>query len=253
MAPAAIPMIPRALAIEAGPPPIRRGPVRFAIGSPDGFTSNAWRMWTSKRGDIYIACRDNFKEAKVSLHASGRWRMGLTTEAVEKNTRLLSSDENRAWEVWDKPAEVLPGLVIALHLVFPTSELAVRPDLRRLAEWKDVVFIEAAPPGTGVLTLVTLFVTRGDPDLLPSSGEPSFRLASLDIGENRRAQLVACVAPEANIPKIIADCVAGARKSAESQGIELPKEAYGYFFGRRDDGSRFLVGALVGSLRDLAG
>jgi hypothetical protein len=252
MSAAVTPMIPPALAIQAGLLPIRHGPVRFAIGSPDGLTSNAWRVWTSKRGDIYAACRDNFKEAKVSLHASGRWRMGFTTEAVGKSSHLLSSDENRAWEVWDKPAETLPGLIIALHLVFPTSELAVRPDLRRLPEWKGVVFIEAAPPGTGVLVLVTLFVTTGDPDLRPSGGGPSFRLASLDIGENRRAQLVAYAAPEANIPKIIADCVAEARKKAGSEGIELPKEAYGYFFGRRDDGSRFLVGALVGSSRDLA-
>jgi hypothetical protein len=209
-------------------------------------------VWTSKHGDIYVACRDNFKEAKVSLHTSGRWRMGFTTEAVAKNNWLLSSDEDRAWEVWDKPAEALPGLIIALHLVFPTPELAVRPDLRPPKKWNNVVFIEAAPPGAGMLTLVTLFVTTGDPDLRPSGGLPSFRLASLDIGQDRRAQLVAYAAPEANIPKIIADCVTGTRKKAKSLGIELPTEAYGYFFGRRDDGSRFLVGALVGTARERA-
>ncbi len=31
------------------------------------------------------ACRDNFKEAKVSLHTSGKWRMGFTIEALVKN------------------------------------------------------------------------------------------------------------------------------------------------------------------------
>jgi hypothetical protein len=72
--------------------PIRRGPIRFAVGHPDGLTSNSWRVWTSPAGDVYISCRDNFKEAKVSLHASGRWRMGFTEKAVEKNARLLTED-----------------------------------------------------------------------------------------------------------------------------------------------------------------
>jgi hypothetical protein len=45
--------------------PLREGPVKFAVGPPDGLTSNTWRFWTTVNGDIYLACRDNFKEAKV--------------------------------------------------------------------------------------------------------------------------------------------------------------------------------------------
>jgi hypothetical protein len=222
--------------------PIRRGPVRFAVGLPDGLTSNAWRVWTGKHGDVYIACRDNFKEAKVSLHTSGRWRMAYTSEAITKNISLLSGEENRAWEVWDKPPATLPGVVTAFHLVFPTAELAVRPEQRVPDEWKNVVYIEAAPPGQ--MVNVTLFVTVGDPILQPEYGR-SFRLASLAITDGRCAQLVAYEAPEANIPTIITRCVSEARAKAQSDQIDLPPEAYGYFFGRRDDGSRFIVGARV--------
>ena len=221
---------------------MKKGPVRFAVGPPNGLTSNAWRIWTTKYGDIYIACRDNFKEAKVSLHASGRWRMGFTTEALVKNSSLLPSEKDRAWEVWDKPPAFLPNTVTAFKLLFPTSELAVRPEQRIPQEWANVIYIEAAPPGK--LTVVTLFVTAGDLTLAHEP-EPSFCLASLDIGDNRRAQLVAHGDPEGDLPNVIKGCVIQARKQAKSNGIQIPNEAYGYFFGRLDDGCRYLVGARI--------
>lgn len=233
-------MILNTLLTQARVLPLKAGPVRFAVGPPNGLTSNAWRLWATRAGDVYIACRDNFKEAKVSLHASGRWRMGFTTEAIAKNTKLLPCDLNRAWEVWDKPQKVLPETVIAFRLIFPTSELAVRPELRVHQDWARVIHIEAAPRGK--LTTLTLFITTGDV-VLKHESEPSFCLASLDIGSGRRAQLVAHGDPEGEWPRIIAQGVATARKQAEVAGIEISDEAYGYFFGRGGDGSRFLFGA----------
>lgn len=227
--------------------PIRVGPVRFAVGHPDGPTSNSWRMWATTNGDVYVACRDSFKETKVSLHASGRWRMGFTTEAVAKNRDLLVPDQNRAWEVWDRPPEVLPGTVVAFRLIFPTSELAVMPDQRTPSQWKKVIHIEAAP--LGKVTVLTLFITVGDVDLRHAS-EPSLCLASLDIGQELRAQLVAHGDPEGQLQKLIDDSVTLARREAESAGIELPAEAFGYFFGNRDDGSRFIVGAKLARPHD---
>jgi hypothetical protein len=239
---AAPPLIPNALATKAGLLPLRRGPVRFAVGPPDGLTSNSWRLWTTRRGDIYIACRDNFKEAKVSLHASGRWRMGFTTEALMKDKALLANDKDRAWEVWDEPPPTLPDTVVAFRLLFPNSELAVRPEQRSSKEWKQVIFIEAAPPGK--LTVAKLFVTSGD-RVLGHVSEPSVCLASLDIGENRRAQLVLHTDPEGDFPQFLAGNVAKARAQTELVGVEIPNDAYGYFFGNRSDGSRFLVGARI--------
>ena len=54
-----IPMISPILATQAGLLPLKKSPVRFAVGDPNGVTSNSWRIWTSKHGDVYIACRDN--------------------------------------------------------------------------------------------------------------------------------------------------------------------------------------------------
>jgi hypothetical protein len=227
--------------------PFKRGPVRFAVGSPNGLTSNAWRVWTTRHGDVYIACRDSFKEAKVSLHASGRWRMGFTVHAVAKNPALLPSETNRAWEVWDRPPSSLPNTVIAFKLLFPTSELAVRPEQRVQKEWKDVVYIEAAP--SGKVAVVTLFLTAGDIALSHES-EPSCCLASISIDTGRYGKLVAHLDPEGDLPQLIDRSVAAAR--AESARIVLPREAYGYFFGHNDAGWRFLFGARMSRPADIA-
>ena len=35
---------------QAGILPIRKGPVRFAVGSPEGLTSNSWTLWANGEG-----------------------------------------------------------------------------------------------------------------------------------------------------------------------------------------------------------
>ncbi|HEY6618725.1 MAG TPA: DUF5677 domain-containing protein [Steroidobacteraceae bacterium] len=171
--------------------------------------------------------------------------MGFTTEAVAKNKRLLSDGQNRAWDVWDRPPPSLPGVTAAFHLFFPTSELAVRPNQRPVDQWQHVIFIEPAPRGQ--MVNVTLFITAGDPELRAEHG-PSCRLASLSITQGRCAQLVAYGAPEADIHDVIRRGVSEARARALSSHIDLPPETYGYFLGKRDDGSRYIVGARVFSL-----
>lgn len=223
--------------------PIKTGPVRFAIGPPDGVSSNAWRIWTMKTGDVYIACRDNFKEVKVSLHASGRWRMGFTSEALVKNPLLIRDGEDRAWNVWDRPPETLPNTVRAFQLIFPTSELAVSPEQRKPKDWKDVIHIKAAP--LGKLTVVSLFITQGELALTHES-EPSFCLASLNLNNDTYAQLIAHGEPEGSFPELLAASVANVRKQTEEAGLTIPKGSYSYFLGQRDDGTRFIFGASMG-------
>jgi hypothetical protein len=57
---------------SAGNLPIKDKPARITVGDPNGLTSNSWRVRVEQKSELYIACRDNFKEIKVSLHASGR-------------------------------------------------------------------------------------------------------------------------------------------------------------------------------------
>ena len=82
-------------------------------------------------------------------------------------------------------------------------------------------------------------MTAGDVRLKHES-EPTIWLASIDIGDNRRAQLLAHGEPEGFIPGWLNEKVAQGRKQAEEAGVTLPDDAYGYFLSALPDGSRFL-------------
>ena len=168
--------------------------------------------------------------------------MAFTEEAITQDPSLVSPGEDRVWEVWDEPPVVVPDVVVAFRLVFPTSELGVKPDQRTTKNWRKTVFIEAAPDGSGNLTVVTLFVTKDDPDLRHAS-QPSFRLASLPLAEGRRVQLVAHADPERDLPQRLDEYRKQALESVQRANIEVPTEAYLYLFGKDPDGARFIVGA----------
>jgi hypothetical protein len=235
-----IPMLSNRGATAAGILPILDEPVRFAVGDPNGVTSNSWRVWAEKNDELYIACRDSFTETKVSLHASGRWRMGFTTQAIAKNPNLMPENGNRAWEVWDRPNETLPKTITAFHLYFVTSELAVTQEQRVGKKWKGVHFIEAGP--VGKITTVTLFITRGDCDPVHES-EPSFVLASFGLTDGRYAKIVAHGDPYGFLPELIEASVSEAWRALAEKDIAVPATAFSYFFGHRENGARFIVGA----------
>ena len=131
-----------------------------------------------QKDDLGLAMTSQYA-GQESLGAKSAW-----------NPNIVPLEGNRAWDVWDQPPPQLPDVTIAFRLFFPTSELAVRLEQRQPDQWREVVFIEPAPPGNGKLTALTLFVTNGDVE--PKHDfEPSFRLASLAIGHDMHAQLVA--------------------------------------------------------------
>jgi hypothetical protein len=225
--------------------PLRQSPIRFCVGYPDGLTSNSWRFWVHKN-DIYIACRDSFQVAKVSLHASGRWRMGFTEAAMKNNPSLIPADRNRAWDVWDEPPPQLPQAVVAFKLVFPTSELAITPEQRTSKLWKNVVYVDIWKQlPSDWLTVITLFVTTGD--LHPRhERDPSFWIASLDIGRGRYAQLVAHGDPEGDIHDVLRESIRTLSAQAEQAGVkDIPPGANAYLFGETPEGVRYIVGGRV--------
>jgi hypothetical protein len=169
--------------------------------------------------------------------------LGFTSEAVAKEPHLIAENQNRAWDVWDAPVEDLPSPIAAFHLVFATPELAVHPEQRRISDWKNVIFVEAAPAGK--VTVATLFVTDTKAPVQHET-EPSFVLAVWSLGENRWGQLVLHGEPEGTLPQLIASSVSLARAKSLAGGIAIPSGAYAYFLGHRETGVRFLFGAKAG-------
>ena len=180
----------------------------------------------------------------MSLHTSGRWRIAFSDEAVRERPCLVPPTRDRAWEVWDEPSPVVSGVVAAVQLIFPTSELALRPEQRATPTWKNIIFIEAARAGSGDVVAVTIFIASGDIAVMAGSG-PSVRLALLPLPGDRSVQLVAHLEPELDIHELLEQSRRAAIAQAESRATELPPTAYAYFWGQRETGTRFLVGARV--------
>ena len=128
--------------------------IRFAVGDTDGLSSNSWRVWRNQRGDVYIRCRDGYKELKVSLHGT-RWRVGMTEESAVATADRRPEGQDRAWMKWERPAEV-GGITMGFRILFLPSELAVLPEQRISDKWKAVDWVPAPPAGCVTIATVTL-------------------------------------------------------------------------------------------------
>jgi hypothetical protein len=60
--------------------------IRFVVGTRGGLRSSTWRCWTPAGGksDVYLAPRSLAGSYKISLHESGSWQVGLTSEVKRK-------------------------------------------------------------------------------------------------------------------------------------------------------------------------
>ncbi len=230
--------VPHFILEQTGQLPRINEELRFAVGEPGGLTSNSWKVW-NRGADVYIACRDNFREVKVSLHASGRWRMAFTEEAVTKKPSLVESENQRAWEVWDRPNPDAPAM-IAFQLIFKTSELAVTPEHRKANIWRKVSFIEPAP--SGFATISAVFFTVGQVEVR-SCDARSFTLGQLDIGNGYWAQVVIYQRPEASLDELLAKFRQRAIATCKDRRIEVPPSSFAYIYGQGEDGHRFVIPA----------
>lgn len=127
--------------------PLQQNSIRFSVLRRNGLSSNSWRVWVGKPGDVYIACRDHLGGLKISLHRSGKCHIASNQKEVIDGDRYLGK--------WDRPiTEEIRGLR-PFQLLFPTKALCVNQEARdeNKALWaKNEVYIEApeSPFGTTV-------------------------------------------------------------------------------------------------------
>lgn len=213
--------------------------VRFAVGDPEGLSSNSWRVWVNA-GDVYIACRDNYQALKVSLHRSGRWRVGLTAVGAAETQDRRPAGEDRAWEVWDRPSPDR-GVIIAYQIEFLPSELAITPAVRESLNWKKVEFLTTPVADLVAVATVSLHES-GAPVLqldhverqvfsfldMPDGGRVQITIHTEAFGEDRRQGL--------------ATAYRQARGQILAAGYGPPADGRQFLHGRRgDDRVRFAV------------
>jgi len=167
--------------------PLLQGPVRFAVGMPTGPSTNSWKVWV-RGDDIYVACRDNFREIKVSLHASGIWRVGFTDDFARQRPDMLPPGGDRVWKKWTPRLDDQHRVVIGFQLAAPAAALYLEPKDRR--QWpSSVVFVEP-PSAPHLMTVISVAVVLGRSPVrvTPGNGVP---IAVVPLGQARSVQLVA--------------------------------------------------------------
>jgi len=124
---------------------------RFAVGEPDGPRSSIWRLWATPKGDVYLTARSLGGTMKASLHRSGNWQFGFTSEFETKGRSQGNWPlDSRHIERWVRPPEIGGGITLAFRVVIPASELREWP----LETSKEVQWLPAPDSGNaGVIEL----------------------------------------------------------------------------------------------------
>lgn len=116
--------------------------LRLGVRSAHGHVSLVWRLFATKKGDVYFAVRTMAGVMKYSFHQSGICRSAFTAEHGKP-----SALSDRAMYKWNRAAIQPLGrgrLSRVLLLAFPTDFLS-RPRAADLD--KGVTWMEAAPTG----------------------------------------------------------------------------------------------------------
>jgi hypothetical protein len=120
--------------------------LRFAIRSSSGQVSSIWRLWATRRGDIYLATRAAAKIEKYSFHKSGICRSAFTNQ--HGTPESMTDRAMFKWTRMPTPAAGEGRASRVAWIVFPTDYLSEPSE----TDVKKVDWIEAAPAGGATYT-----------------------------------------------------------------------------------------------------
>ena len=174
------------------PLPVKRSEVRFAIGTPSGRSSNSWKVWVRGQ-DTYVACRDNFREIKVSLHASGTWRLGFVEQLARTRLDIVPPGKDRVWKKWSPVFDESNRAVTAFQVLAPTGTLYLAG--RERQKWPTSVMFLEPPADRAMMTVVSVTVVLGLNPVRFPEGTRGAVVGLLPLGQDRTVQLVATHEP----------------------------------------------------------
>ena len=114
------PIVPDRVEVRAGES------LRFGVGDLAELHSSIWWAQARKSRDVYIGTRQH-RYFKVSLHQSGRWRAGWTTDAVDR-FGLDAEETDRALNKFQETEDFAPGMKLAMTIFIPMSSLHDNPE-----------------------------------------------------------------------------------------------------------------------------
>ncbi|OCK59852.1 hypothetical protein [Bradyrhizobium sp. LMTR 3] len=164
--------------------------------------------------------------------------MGFTQEAIRSSPRLVKGDQNRAWEIWDKPPPALPGVIVAFSIYFPASEFVLAKEQRPKNAWTNVRVVSSA--AVGFTTVVSLCITAAGMGVEHSN--TSSELGAFDLADGKCARLIAHEVVDTDIARKVQEIREIITNAVRANGGEAPPDTFGYFLAHRPDGARNLIG-----------
>ena len=153
--------------------PLTRSPINFAVLWRNGKASSRWRIRTSRKGDVYVVCRDvsDSQGPKASLHADG-WHF---TSVHPKYTSDTGRQFFQKWERLELDDEAIP----TLSILFPPWG-GEDIDLAKVERRKDELFV---PGHHERIVVVGFFLVDSARELQPSIPHIVLGRLSLMTGE----------------------------------------------------------------------
>ena len=217
--------------------PLRASPIRFAVGMKNGLTSHSWGV-DVRDGDVYIFCRENAKDVKVSLHASGQQHIAFTTESGHQ-----MEAGSRFWNVWREPPQQRPP-VPSFKLLFPSWGTTVSSEVvgTPRSKWNDnQIIIEGDEE---LITSVWFFIVDMGYSL-HQQGLPSMELGILSVGRGRELHVVACREYPRNLRSNAEKIIASVNTKAPLTGDMLGDVLTLFIAGDDPAGCPYLLPVLV--------
>jgi hypothetical protein len=210
--------------------PITRRELRLAVGTPIGASSNSWKIWV-RGGHVYVKCRDNFSEFKVSLHSSGEWRFALTDEAVRARPDLRRSDGDRVLSRRTLSDGDFSTVQVGFQIIMLRHSLYLNRSHRK--KWPPtVVFVEEPELETDITVLSVTVVPGRDPIKLPA-GTYGIVVGLLALDADRSVQVTATQESGDNIRPLLR---AAFEHTSHLRPPNVSDEAVLFTWGNRPDG-----------------
>ena len=211
------------------------GEIRVAAGRP-GRRSGVWKILAGKnKSDIYVGARSTFGVQKISLHASGDWRVQWV-DSNPAGRHMAEQTGSRIQDRWRKPAETAPGWTKGLSIWVPDGEIV---DVSDDYQTEDEA-LWVPPPGPGRALGFHVAVARPDNGFtqfrgaLPLAG---FTLASGDV----MMLFVSTMKMTDEIRRMLDSYRSAAKDAARKAGFNRPPDGLRMtMFSRDDDGNRSL-------------
>jgi hypothetical protein len=202
------------------------GTLRWAAGRPDGPRSMTWLVTANNNSDeVYVGARGLMNDMKMSLHASGNWRLALNDPK-----KYVPVGADRVIGRWTPPPEFATGWRRAAVIHTPSTTFAAPYKEPRTSDGAPIRWF-AAPEPPYHLQFQILLGDAGAPD---ATLEDALEVGRMTLTSGRQVRVVGAVATlSANLEQQI--------ETARARASVDPKAAAGFGSGQWGDGTPLFV------------